>query len=272
MLEIIKPGLMTSIQDLGRKGLAYYAIPHSGAMDSNSARVALLLLNLEEDHPLIECTSVAPHILFHQDTEAVITGANFGWELNGKPLLLNTPFTIEKGDRLTGKQSRNGLRGYIAIREKLDVKAVYESYSTYINAGFGGFKGRLLKRGDKIHWETPSTSIAKGITLRKGPEYELLTDEAKFLLYNKKFQVGIDSNRMGLRLKGPQLQATSHQLENSVPVLQGFVQLPPNGQAIILLQDGQVTGGYPRIAYVPERELPKLNQINLGESFTFLSS
>ena len=265
-LEIIKPGLLTTIQDMGRKGLAYYAIPPSGAMDRNAARIALLLLNLPEEAPLMECTSVAPTIKFHDAAQIAISGADFQWALNGTRVVLHTVVEIQRGDILSGKMATNGLRGYIAINGTLQIDKVYHSYATYLNAGMGGYQGRMLKKGDLIEWENEKDHNigTNSIPILAGPEFSLLSETARHQLRDITYTIGSDSNRMGLRLRGERLESASYQLEHSLPVLPGFIQLPPSGLPIILLQDGQVSGGYPRIAYLRERHLAILNQIPLG--------
>ncbi len=270
-LEIIKAGLMTSIQDLGRKGFAFYAIPNAGAMDKRAAKIALLLLNKKEDSPLIECTSTAPHIIFHAPTQIAITGADFKWTINNKEINRNTQIEIKEGDILKGLYAKDGLRGYIAINETLEIEKVYNSYSTYTNAKIGGFKGRILKKGDIIEW-TPKekiVSINPMIPIQKGPEFSLLSETSKQTLTSNIYTISTDSNRMGIRLLGAKLESNSSQLEYSLPVLPGFIQLPPSGLPIIVLQDGQTTGGYPRIAYIPTPYLSKLNQIPLGGKLEF---
>ena len=268
-LEIIKAGLMTSIQDMGRKGLAYYAIPNAGVMDKNAAKIALLLLNKSEDDPLIECTSSAPHIEFLAPTQIAITGADFQWTVNDEAVQINRVIDIQEGDILKGKFARTGLRGYIAINGKLKIEKIYGSYSTYMNAGLGSLQGRLLKKGDVITWEAANDDFSGGITIPiyKGPEYDCLTEHSKFLLVSEPYTIGSDSNRMGARLKGAALDSSLFQLDNSLPILPGFIQLPPGGQPIVVLQDGQSSGGYPRIAYLQEKYLSVFNQIPLGGSY-----
>jgi len=149
-LEILQAGLMSSIQDMGRENLAYYAVPISGVMDKNAARIALLLLNQPEKSPLIECTSLPPKIRFNAPSKITLTGADFGWKINEKEVLLNTVLEIKEGDILKGRFAQTGFRGYIAINGKLEVEEVYNSHSTYTNAKIGGVNGRLLKKGDII--------------------------------------------------------------------------------------------------------------------------
>ena len=270
-LEILQAGLMTSVQDVGRDGLAYYAIPVSGTMDKNAAKIALLLLNQTENNPLIECTSLPPKIRFNTATKIALTGADFGWKINEKDVSLNTILEIKEGDILKGRFAQTGFRGYIAIAGKLEVEEVYNSHSTYTNAKIGGVKGRLLQKGDIISWTTEMNYLSdyQLIKIRKGPEFNYLNKEAKIELTANIYQVSPDSNRMGARLKGVRLESKSYQLEHSLPVLPGFIQLPPSGLPIVVLQDGQVSGGYPRIAYIRERDLSVFNQISLGGEFRF---
>lgn len=270
-LEILHPGLLTTVQDLGRKGLNFYAIPGSGAMDPRAAQLALLLLAQEPDGAVIECTAMAPTLLFHDPVRIVLTGADFHWQVNGKPVPLNTVLNLQTGDQLSGKQGREGFRGYIALEGILQLDAVYGSVSTYLNAGWGGKEGRPLRKGDHLEWLPPAQEDGEivRIPLQKGPEFHWLSPASQTALFQNEYRIGTDSNRMGVRLEGPALTSEKYQLEHSRPVLPGFVQLPPGGVPIVVLQDGQTTGGYPRIAYIRERDLGRFNQLGLKEGFVF---
>jgi len=268
-LEIIKSGLMTSIQDIGRKGLAYYGIPVSGVMDENAAKIALLLLGKNESEAVIECTSIAPEIEFKDDTKIAISGADFGWKINSMPVQLNQILHIKPGDCLKGKFAKSGMRGYIALAGKLDINPIYSSHSTYTNAKLGGYEGRLLQKGDILTWSQKSSKQNDVIEIHKGPEYDWLSKEAKDLLLTATYKIKPDTNRMGMRLDGQVLTAKSYQLPASSPILPGFIQLPPNGQPIVVLQDGQTIGGYPRIAYLKKSMINKLNQIPIGHKINF---
>lgn len=279
-LTIGHPGLMTSIQDMGRKGMMYYAIPKSGVLDQTSARQALQLLNLPDTTPLIECTSKAPQIEFHQKTQIALTGADFNWTVNGKSIQPNALYTIQAQDVLSGSFARKGLRGYIAIRGILYAQQVYGSTSTYVNAEIGGFKGRFLQKGDVLQWQPfgqihqrsvklPSLEMIQEIPIHPGPEYHLLSESARIQLTQQWYTIHADSNRMGIRLSGTPLSQWDGKLDHSRPVLPGFIQLPPNGIPIILLQDGQVSGGYPRVGYLRKEMLGALSQVALGGSVRF---
>jgi len=279
-LKIISAGLMTSIQDIGRKGLAYYAIPRSGAMDVEAAKMAYKILGQSTDFPLIECTYIAPKIQFESATQIVIGGADFAWTINNKTIERNQIIDIERGDILCGKFAKKGFRGYIGINGNWNLSKTYDSYSTYINAQLGGINGQLLAAGDLIEWENRAKIINKKqlvtsiddasiIPIKKGPEYDFLTPLAQEQLIKNIYQIAADSNRMGARLSGAPLESISYQLQYSLAVLPGFIQLPPSGLPIVLLQDGQISGGYPRIAYIPEKYLSRFNQIALGGKFRF---
>lgn len=270
-IEIIKPGLMTSIQDVGRKGLAYYAIPRSGVMDERAAKIALLLLNQNEDDPIIECTSIGPQILFHGKTQIAITGADFNWTLNDQGIHRNTVVNVKKGDVLKSKISKDGLRGYIAVKGKLNLEKVYESFSTYTNAKIGGLEGRLLKRGDVLEWKNEEINDLDYliVSIKPGPEFSFMGERNEEQFFSNVYKISADSNRMGIRLEGTPLSEALSRLENSVPVLPGFIQIPPSGLPIIVLQDGQTTGGYPRVAYIDQQDLSRLNQVPLGGKMRF---
>ncbi|WP_235298647.1 5-oxoprolinase subunit C family protein [Portibacter marinus] len=266
-IEILKPGLMTSIQDLGRNGLAYFAIPRSGVMDQNAAKIALLLLDMPVDCPVIECTTIAPTIRFHSSAIISITGVDLNWKLNDRNVSINQTIKIKDGDVLTGGYSKDKMRAYIAIKGKLQIEKIFGSYSTLTRALIGGKEGRLLKKGDLIQWEACEFS-ENNFKIYKGPEFHLLDKQSQDLLVNEPFTIASDTDRMGMRLKGPKLFSTSA-LSSSVPVLPGFIQLPQNGSPIIILQDGQTTGGYPRIAYIRNIDLPRLNQLTLNSKIKF---
>jgi len=184
-LKIIKQGLLTSVQDLGRTGMAYYAIPKSGVMDKESAQLANLIVDNELRLPLIECTMVAPILEFLTDTTIALTGADASWTINGKGVKMGQILFVKKEDILAGKRMANGLRAYIAIKGKLNVQYVYDSASYYLNGGIGGHDGKHFQKGDILTWEDDTSEISfvkvksnlnnlGKIKIHKGPEYNSL--------------------------------------------------------------------------------------------------
>lgn len=278
-LRFIKPGLFTTIQDGGRDGYAFHAVPRSGYMDKEAAELAHAILFKGKNSPLLECTLIGPTIEFMDDTEFVITGADMQWQLDEKTIALDSLVRATKNSVLSSRSAVHGFRSYIGINGELEIQYNLSSSSMYQYAGFGHQGGRPFKKGDVLRWETNLATEQQVHIKHKpvsvdcleiipGPEYHRLDDASKELLVNSEFVISPDTNRMGSKLRGPQLRIDS-QLDYSLPVLPGFIQLPPDGQPIIILQDGQTTGGYPRIAYLRDAELNKFNQVRIGDTVKF---
>ena len=280
--RIIKPGLLTTVQDLGRKGHRYHAIPQSGVMDRQSAILAHRLLANPPSLPLLECTVNGPTLEFLTPATLVITGAPMQWQLNGKVVPENLAFNVGPGDILKSGFARQGLRSYLAIKGRIESEFHFDSASTYAYAGLGHGHGRALQKGQMLSWTETNHKLRHQpalheltkdtISLVKGPEYDYLTAQSKAALMEQPFIVTPQSNRMGARLATKSLLSSLKTLKNSVPILQGMIQLPPDGMPIVVLQDGQTTGGYPRIAYIPSSELDYFNQIAFNRPFYFKST
>lgn len=270
---------MLSIQDMGRDGYAAYAVPQGGVMDRNSASLAHTILGQSIRLPIIEVTMFAPKIEFSSEANICLTGADFNWKLNGNPISLTSVTKVVSGDLLSGGVSKEGSRGYLAIEGMIDAQNHIGSASTYPLAGLGGVHGQYLGKGDVIEWYDVETSVSTQrlkrtklkttFTLHPGPEYNQLTEESKHTFTSSNFKIAQDSDRMGIRLEGPPLTCIPNKLSNSVPVVPGIIQLPPSGQPIILLRDGQTTGGYPRVGYIAEVDHDSLGQLSIGEEIQF---
>lgn len=275
-IEVIKPGLLTTVQDKGRVGLQQYGVIVSGAMDTLSYQIGNLLLQ-QENQASLEMTFLGPTLTFHCETIIAITGADMKPTLNGLPCPMWRAITIKSGDTLKFSSAKKGVRSYLAVKDGIQVEQVLTSRSTFLKAGLGGFKGRPLKRGDMLPITTTTTSaLAKmidispfklfesNITIRllKGSEYERFTTESHEILENTIFTVSKDADRMGYRLESAEkleLKESSSMLSEAVTF--GTVQIPPSGQPIILMADRQTIGGYPKIAQVATVDLPKLAQL-----------
>lgn len=276
-LKILKPGLLTTIQDLGRKGYQQYGVIVSGAMDTTSYRIGEILLQ-QEPSAAMEFTLIGPTVQFNCDAVFCLTGANFHPLLNDKPCPMWKPVFAEKGSILKLSTCTEGARGYLHIKGGIQVEKVLDSYSTYIRAGIGGFHGRPLQKGDELpiiesnanqmgkagvhpkDWISTSQDVV--IRVIKGTEYDQFTEESKDFLENSVFTISKYADRMGYRLDGEHVLSTKEQFDLlSEAVTFGTVQVPSSGHPIILMADRQTTGGYPKIAQVLSVDLPKLAQL-----------
>lgn len=281
-LTVVKPGLQAQIQDQGRPGLAFYAIPKSGPLDGPSADLANVLLGNEQIASVIECHFVPPTLRFESTATICLTGAAMGWTINGRPVKRFRTIPVSSGSLLSGEAAKEGCRAYIGVRGFIETERTYGSAACCETAGFGGNHGRALKAGDRIRWSEAQPLVADvavdiqtnherklGFRLIPGPEFEWLDQKSQRAVFESTFQVTASSNRMGARLAGPVLSSNGRVLDHSVPVLPGMIQLPPSGQPIVVLNDGQTTGGYPRIGYLPGSQLGAFCQCTIGENFSF---
>lgn len=274
-IEVTKAGMLTTVQDLGRVGHRRAGVPLSGAVDSLAMRVANLLVGNAEDAAGIEFTLVGPDLTFRTDTLVALGGADFGvprW----------TPFCIRAGDTLALGPARSGCRGYLAVAGGIDVAPVLGSRSTYMRAQLGGWRGRALRAGDGLsvpqvmrrvqgRWRIDPRIIPAyrgDVVLRVcGGRHAAEFDPA---WQAEVFRVSAQSDRMGLRLETDRgLKRVDGAELISMPIAPGTVQVPPDGQPIILLADAQTIGGYPQLAQIATVDLPLAAQLRPGDTVRF---
>jgi len=283
-LKIIKKGLYTSIQDAGRYGHALYGIPQSGAMDAYSARLANRLVKNPEEAALIECTFIPPTIEFFKNYIISLTGADMKWHIGDFAVPRFTSLYVRKGSILRGSSAASGVRAYIAIQGEIDVEPVLGSKSYYSGMAIGGYQGRLIAKGDQIKmkskrskWafdyiadeERPNLMSEKLIPITRGPEWHFLNQESKTSFISGQWTISSQSDRMAATLLNHKPDLKVDLKMPSVPVFPGVIQTPPDGKPIVVLNDGQTTGGYPRAAIIPTNSLSIFNQIRPSESFRF---
>ena len=281
-LEIITPGLLTTVQDAGRFGYAALGMGPSGVMDREAFdRANRLAGNRGGNAAVLECTLMGPTLRVDEDTVCAITGADMGAAVRGVPVPRDRAFLLLRGQTLIMGAAANGCRAYLAVRGGIDVPAVMGSRATNMKCRVGGYEGRALKKGDVLPVgsaagcealcvpEQPPV-YANDITVRvlPGPQADRLTAKGRSDLYGTAFTVTADSDRMGIRLDGPALQNTGTDIISEGLVF-GSVQLPSNGKPIILMADHQTTGGYARVASVCTTDLPLLAQLRPGGTVRF---
>ena len=279
MIHVIKPGLLTMVQDLGRHGYTHFGVSPAGAADHVSFRIANLLVGNDANAPTLEITLVGPTLEFEVSATIAITGHG---ALASTPM--NEALEVAAGTRLVVGSLSAGARAYVAVRGGLAIPQIMGSCSTFLPANIGGFEGQALRSGDKL---------AIGDRIRGGPrklaaasfanlqphsgpirvtpslQSDWFDHEAIERFYEQSFIVTEQSNRSGLRLAGePILRAHPGELLTEGIAL-GAVQVPPDGQPIVLFVDQQTTGGYPKIANVIAADLPRIGQLRPREEIKF---
>lgn len=301
-ITVNRPGLLTSIQDLGRYGFQKYGVIVSGAMDRNSLRIANLLVGNEEGEAALEITLMGPSLSVEEDTLMAITGADMAPEIDGERIPLWRPVYVKKGSVIDFKACRLGCRAYMAFAGGFAVKEVMNSKSTYLRGEMGGHEGRALKAEDTLRFNPMSkravqimqqlkSSEKSGsftaaawyvnseafVPMKKNPiirvirggEFDRFTESSQSRLFEQEFRITPKSDRMGYRIEGPALQLEEPFELLSEAVANGTIQVPNDGNPIILLADRQTTGGYPKIAQVITVDLPVMAQLKPGEKIRF---
>jgi len=283
---IVKPGMLTTIQDLGRTRFRAFGVNPNGPMDPISARLLNALLGNLDDAPFLEMHFPAPEIKFEGDAMIAIGGANFSPAINSDEIPNWRVRKVRTGDVLTFRRRVRDNRAYLAVANGFDVEKWLGSASTNLTAHVGGHFGRRLEAGDRIATlasggisDPPAEaclgpSFAAGretrsVRLIPGPEFAQLTALSESKLFTEPFKITKDSDRMGFRLAGPQLDRLIDREMLSSGTTFGTVQLLPNGQLIILMADHQTTGGYPRIANIAYVDLGILGQLGAGDEVQF---
>jgi biotin-dependent carboxylase-like uncharacterized protein len=282
MLEVRRPGLLTTVQDgLGRPDAASLGVPRGGAADPASLAIANLLLGNDMSAAGLEITLDGPELVAVAATSVALAGADLGATIDGRPFEAGSARRLSPGQALdfTGLRAGRGIRAYLALPGGLDVPIVLGSASTCLVGGFGGLDGRALRTGDRVAGRrrasilgtatgpapgpTQASDAPVRVRITAGPhETDRLTD-----LCNADWTVSPTSSRAGLRLVGPSL-ARGHAL-TSLPVTWGTVQLPPGGEPIVLLVDGPTVGGYPVVAVVASVDRPTIGQLGPGDRVRF---
>lgn len=283
-MKVIKPGLCTTIQDIGRVGYQQYGIPVSGVMDEFAFRVANFLVEADENNAVLEIPYLGPTLEFDFDVTIAITGANLNPKINGQEITMWRSINIKKGDVLTFSSIKSGARAYLAFAAEIDVPLVNGSKSTLLKSKLGGFEGRQLNIGDIVNFKNPKlVEKRKILSLKYIPEY-LKSEEIRVVLgpqddyftergiktfLNSEYEITKEADRMGMRLEGEFIEHKNKADIISDAAVFGSIQVPGNGKPIILLADRQTTGGYTKIATVIKADLPKLAQMTAGNKIRF---
>jgi KipI family sensor histidine kinase inhibitor len=286
-IEVLDGGLLTTIQDAGRHGHRRLGVPTCGALDRGAAAAANRALGNAASCAVLECTAVGPTLRFLATTRFALAGADLGAvleraDLGSWAVPIGRAIVARAGNVLSMRERRHGLRAYVAIAGGFDVPPVLGSCATDLVATFGGLEGRALRAGDVLAAsgaraegaqtvDPASTTPNKPVLLRvvAGPQDDMFTPDALPQLESQIYEVGPLSDRTGCRLQGPPL---AHRDKGEIltdGMVPGCIQVPPDGQPIVMLADGPTTGGYPKIATVVGADLDLLAQLGPGDDVRF---
>ncbi len=286
---VLAPGALTTIQDLGRPGWAHIGVPRSGAADRESLRLANWLVGNADWAAVLETTLVGPRLRFDGRVTIALTGAPVDARAGDRRLAMNEPFTLDAGDELRVGTARRGLRSYVAFAGGIDVALVLGSAATDVLTGLGPpalERGAVLRigppgggrAGRPPALETPPTpgtppvlelpDLAQ-LQVILGPRSDWFTSESIKRLVTGEFTVNQTSNRIGIRLDGPPLERARSDELPSEGLVAGAIQVPADGQPILLLADHPTTGGYPVIAVIDSHSLPRAAQLRPGQRLRF---
>lgn len=279
MIYIQKMQGFAHIQDLGRYGYRSLGIGHSGAMDKLALQAGNLLLKNAKNAPAMEITLGGLSLTFDCDTPFCFTGALVEAELDGMPIFAYFRYTAKARQTLTLKRIVQGNYAYLCVAGGFLVPQVLGSASTDLKAQFGGYQGRMLKAGDNLPTALRNTQLSMlgiepiNFTNRIGAtissEYEAFTPESRERFWQQGWVLQNNSNRMGYRFAENPLKLTASLEMLSYAAPSGTVQVPPDGQPIVLMADAQTTGGYPKIACVIQADLGRLAQTPIGGKVYF---
>ena len=282
-ITVLRPGLFTTIQDIGRWGHQASGVPVSGPMDRLSHRVANALVGNEPTAALLEATLAGPEIRIENGAVIAVTGADLGARLDAEDIPLHRPIKCRPGAVLRFGERRSGARAYIAFSGGITVAPMLGSRATHTYSSLGGLDGRTIVAGDRLPlgdertrspWRvisTPVKSAAGGVRVRviPGPQLDYFPPEAIEVLQRTRFTVTSQSDRMGYRLTGATIPRVEDREMISDATFAGALQVPPSGDPILLMSDRQTSGGYPQMATVITADLPMAGQLAPGDWIEF---
>jgi biotin-dependent carboxylase-like uncharacterized protein len=285
--KVVKAGLLTTVQDLGRNSYQVFGVSACGAMDSLAMRFANILVGNDEGEAVLEATLIGPQLTFEGEGVIAITGGDLSPRINGRPVSMWKSLYVKEGDELSFGNCKYGCRAYIAFAGGIQVPKVMGSRSTFIRGNYGGMEGRALKNGDRIpigasrfdfnrifgrklqSKDIPNYKTPCPIRIILGPHDTAFTQEALQTLVSSTYTISNNSDRMGYRLEGKPLQHI-----NGADIISGFitvgsVQVPANGQPIVHMADCGTSGGYTIAGVVISIDIPHMAQKKPGDQIEF---
>jgi antagonist of KipI len=287
-LFVRRPGLFTTVQDLGRYGYQRYGVSVSGAMDRTAVRIGNRIVGNPDGEAGLEVTLQGPELEFTGDALMAVTGADLSPTLNGNPIPMWTAVKTRPGDILRFGLRRKGSRAYLCFKGGIDVPRVFGSRSTEVRAAIGGLDGRRLDKGDQLFFgiaagesvragprqlpisAQPTYPTAPALRVVPGPQAKQFLSKARDVLFTSLYAISTDSDRMGFRLNGAPIPHRRPAELISDATASGTIQVPADRHPILLMADCQTTGGYPKIAAVITVDMAQAGQLAPGDRITFI--
>jgi len=284
LFKVAKPGLFTTVQDIGRYGYLKYGVPISGAMDTFSFVAANLLVKNPLNSACLETTLIGPELQALKKTQIAVTGGEIPIDINGHKASMWQTIEVQESDVISFGKTESGCRAYMSIKGGINTPQVLRSRSTYVRGGFGGIDGRQLRSGDIIKgfptislersYAFPEEFIPKYTDFHKicvvlGPQADMFTEKGIETFLTSEYTITSEADRMGYRLEGPNTEYRAKAEVISDPLLPGAMQIPPNGKPIVIMRDAQTTGGYPKIAAAITPDISLLGQAKPSDKIKF---
>jgi biotin-dependent carboxylase-like uncharacterized protein len=293
-LCVIRPGLLTTVQDRGRWGWQSFGVPVAGPMDPYSHRMANVLVGNDADAATLEVSFIGPEIEFEDERVVALTGADFALTVDRSLAPSDSAFPVAAGARLRFGERLRGSRAYLAVSGGIGVPPTFGSRSTHLGSRMGGLDGRALRAGDRVPLgsapggrlprlptagerdraealrpQVNSPTEPARVRVLPGPQHDRFADRALDTLQSAPYKVGLDSNRMGFRLEGPVIRHADGAdiISDATPL--ASLQVPASGQPLLLMADRQTTGGYPKIATVITADVGIAGQLAPGDAIRF---
>ncbi len=282
--EIIRAGINSTFQDIGRNNLYHIGIPFSGAMDNRNYRLANHIVGNKTNLPVLEFAYQGPLLKYNGNKIKFVITGNVTFKLKRKNDVIEgncyQSYTLEDGDEVDVMSTNKSVYGYLAVSGKIDLKFQWGSCSINTKANIGSNEGKKLENGQKINilnlnqnqsnkrLKYINTKIEK-IRVLKGTNFQYFSNESKKLFFEEKFTVSKLSDRMGMRLEGMKLENTYDTNIRSEGLIKGVIQVPTDGNPIIMLSDHGTIGGYPKIGVVISADYDKLVQLAPGSKIKF---
>mgnify|MGYP001414290862 FL=1 len=283
-LEIIRAGINSTFQDLGRNNLYHLGIPFSGAMDTRNYLLSNKLVGNELNNPVLEFAYQGPLLKYFGDNINIAITGDVIFKIKKKGNFINgecyKSILLEDGDELDILSTNKSVYGYLAISGKLDLKYQWSSCSINTKANIGSNNGKKLEAKQKINISIINKNLSnkkldyinkkiQNIRVIKGTNFNYFSEKAKKIFFQNEFNISKLSDRMGMRLEGPKIENIVNTNIKSEGLIKGVIQVPADGNPIIMLSDHGTIGGYPKIGVVISADYDKLVQLPSGSKIKF---